>query len=49
VAALRAIHDDPAEADARARRGFAVLQAQNALPVVGAEIARLLRELGVVE
>jgi glycosyltransferase involved in cell wall biosynthesis len=48
VAALRAIHDDPAEADARARRGFAVLQAQHALPVVGAEIGRLLRELGAL-
>jgi glycosyltransferase involved in cell wall biosynthesis len=48
VAALRAIHDDPAEADARAHRGFALLAAQHALPVVGAEIARLLRGLGVM-
>jgi glycosyltransferase involved in cell wall biosynthesis len=47
--ALRSIYDDPAEADARARRGFALLQAQHALPVVGAEIARLLREGGAME
>ena len=45
VAALRAVHADPAEADARARRGFALLQAQHSLPVIGTEIARLLREL----
>ena len=49
VAALRAIHADPAEADARARRGFTLLQAQHSLPVIGSEIARLLRELGVIE
>jgi glycosyltransferase involved in cell wall biosynthesis len=49
VAALRAIHADPAEADARASRGFALLAAQHGLPVIGAEVARLLRELGVVE
>jgi glycosyltransferase involved in cell wall biosynthesis len=48
VAALRAIHDDPAEADARARRGFALLAQRHALPVVGAEVARLLRKLGVM-
>jgi len=48
VAALRAIRDDPADADARARRGFALLAAQHALPVVAAEIARLLRELGAL-
>jgi glycosyltransferase involved in cell wall biosynthesis len=48
VAALRAIHADPAEADARARRGFALLAKQHALPVAGAEIARLLRELGAL-
>src|SRR5262249_9967749 len=48
VAALRSIYDDPAEADARARRGFGLLQAQHALPVVGAEIARLLREVGAM-
>jgi len=48
AAALRAIHADPAEADARARRGFALLQERHALPVVGAEIARLLRGLGAL-
>jgi glycosyltransferase involved in cell wall biosynthesis len=48
VTALRAIHADPAEADARARRGFALLQKQHALPVAGAEIARLLRALGAL-
>jgi len=48
VAALRAIHADPAEADARARAGFALLQKQHAPPVAGAEIARLLRELNAV-
>ena len=48
VAALRAIHADPAEADARARAGFALLQKEHALPVAGAEIARLLRELGAI-
>lgn len=48
VAALRSIHDDPAEGDARACRGLALLQAQNALPVAGAEIARLLGDLGVL-
>jgi glycosyltransferase involved in cell wall biosynthesis len=48
VAALRAIHSDPAEADARARAGFALLQKQHALPVAGVEIARLLRELGAI-
>jgi glycosyltransferase involved in cell wall biosynthesis len=49
VAALRAVHADPAEAEVRTRRGFALLQAQYALPVVGAEIAQLLRGLGVLE
>jgi glycosyltransferase involved in cell wall biosynthesis len=48
VAALRAIHADPGEADARARRGFALLQTRHSLPIVGIEIARLLRGLGVV-
>jgi glycosyltransferase involved in cell wall biosynthesis len=48
VAALRSIHADPAEADARARRGFTLLQKQHALPVAGAEIARLLKELGAL-
>jgi glycosyltransferase involved in cell wall biosynthesis len=48
VAALRSIYQDATEADARARRGFALLRARNAPPVVGAEIARLLRDLGVL-
>lgn len=48
VAALRSIYRDPAAADARALRGFALLRAQNALPVVGAGITRLLRDLGVL-
>jgi hypothetical protein len=48
VAALRAIHADPAEADARARAGFALLQKQHGLSVAGAEITRLLRELGAL-
>jgi glycosyltransferase involved in cell wall biosynthesis len=48
VAALRAIHADPAEADARARRGFALLQSQHGVHVIGAEIARLLRELKAI-
>jgi glycosyltransferase involved in cell wall biosynthesis len=48
VAALRSIYQDPAEADARARRGFALLQAQNALAVIGGQIAGLLRALGVL-
>ena len=49
VAALRAIHQDPNDADARARRGFALLQAQHGLAVVGARIATMLRELGVLD
>jgi glycosyltransferase involved in cell wall biosynthesis len=48
VAALRSIYQDATEADARALRGFALLRARNALPVVGAEITRLLRDLGVL-
>ena len=48
VAALRSIYQDPAEADARARRGFALLQAQHGFAVVGARIAAILRELGVM-
>jgi glycosyltransferase involved in cell wall biosynthesis len=49
VAALRAIREDPAQAEARTRRGFALLQAQHGLRVVGAEIARRLRDLGALE
>jgi glycosyltransferase involved in cell wall biosynthesis len=49
VAALRSIHADPAEAEARAGRGFALLQERHALAVVGAEIAQRLHLLGVVE
>jgi glycosyltransferase involved in cell wall biosynthesis len=48
VEALRAIHADPADADARARRGFALLAARHGLRVVGVEVARLLRGLGVM-
>jgi glycosyltransferase involved in cell wall biosynthesis len=48
VAALRAIYDDPGEADTRARRGFAFLQQHHALSFAGAEIARLLRDISMV-
>jgi GT2 family glycosyltransferase len=48
VAALRAIYDDPAEADARARRGLALLRERHAPTIVGAEIARLLRQMGLL-
>jgi glycosyltransferase involved in cell wall biosynthesis/GT2 family glycosyltransferase len=48
VAALRSIHQNLGEADARARRGFALLQARHGLAVVGATIAARLRELGVL-
>ena len=47
VAALRAIASDPAEAEARTRRGFALLQAQHAPEVAGRLIARMLRERGL--
>jgi glycosyltransferase involved in cell wall biosynthesis len=48
VAALRAIYADAAEADSRARAGFALLQARHAFRVVGAEIAQRLRTLAVL-
>jgi glycosyltransferase involved in cell wall biosynthesis len=48
VAALRSIYEDPAEANARTARGFAVLHAQNAAAVVGAKISSLLHELGAL-
>jgi glycosyltransferase involved in cell wall biosynthesis len=44
VAALRSVYDDPAEADARARRGLALLRRRYASAIVGAEIACLLRQ-----
>lgn len=48
VTALQAIYDDPAEADARALRGFAFLCEHHAPAAVGAEIARLLRDLALL-
>lgn len=48
VAAMRAIFDDPDEAWARAAHGFEVLRRQYAPQVVGAEMERQLRELGLV-
>jgi len=48
VAALRQIHASPGEADARARRGFALLKDQQSLPVVGRRIAQLLGERGMM-
>lgn len=44
VEALRAISASPAEAEARARRGFALLQEQHSLAVVGGRIAQTLGE-----
>lgn len=48
VDALRAIHASPGEAEARARRGFALLREQNALAVVGQRIAHILGEHGLI-
>jgi hypothetical protein len=48
VDALRAIHASPGEAEARARRGFALLKDQQSLPVVGRCIARILGDHGVI-
>jgi glycosyltransferase involved in cell wall biosynthesis len=48
VAALRSIYEDPAEANARAVRGFALLRAQNAAAVIGAKISGLLHDLGAL-
>ena len=49
VDALRAIHASPGEAEARARRGFALLRQQNALAVVGQRIAHILGEHGLIQ
>ncbi len=46
AAALRSIYDHPDDARTKARAGFAFLQAHHAPAVVGAEIARLLGNLG---
>jgi glycosyltransferase involved in cell wall biosynthesis len=48
VEALRAIYDNPAEADARARRGFALLQERHSLANVGGRIAQLLDNHGLI-
>jgi glycosyltransferase involved in cell wall biosynthesis len=48
VDALRAIYNDPAEADARARRGFALLRERHSLASVGGRIAQLLNQHGLV-
>src|SRR5205823_6130383 len=48
VTALRAVYDDPAEADARARRGLALLRERHAPAIVGAEVGRLLRQKGLL-
>jgi glycosyltransferase involved in cell wall biosynthesis len=48
VAALRAVYDDPAEADARARRGLALLRERHAPAIAGAEMARLLHQRGLL-
>ncbi|WP_233880370.1 glycosyltransferase [Paraburkholderia flagellata] len=48
VAALRAIEANPAEARARAMRGFAVLQDRFSPAVVGKEIGRILGEHGLI-
>lgn len=42
VAALRAISASPAEAEARARRGFELLQQEHSLVVVGGRVAQIL-------
>ena len=48
VAALRAIDANPGEAEARARRGFALLQRNNAPIAVGRQIADILAGHGLV-
>ncbi len=48
VAALRAIHASPGEAEERARRGFALLRDQHSLAVVGQRIGQILGEHGLV-
>jgi glycosyltransferase involved in cell wall biosynthesis len=48
VEALRAIHDSPDEAEARARNGFALLRQQHSLSAVGRRIGELLAERGVM-
>ncbi|MBZ9678185.1 glycosyltransferase [Mesorhizobium sp. ES1-1] len=48
VSAMRTIYDTPGEADARAQRGFALLEEQQSLPVIGKRIAHLLAERGVM-
>lgn len=48
VAALRAIDADPAEAEARARRGFALLQRNHSPAAVGRLIADILAGHGLV-
>jgi glycosyltransferase involved in cell wall biosynthesis len=48
VEALRAIHACPGEAEARARRGFALLRDQQSLTVVGRRIAEILGEHGLI-
>jgi len=49
IAALQAIYDNPAEADARARRGLALLRQRHAPGIVGAAIASQLQELGLLQ
>ena len=49
VEALRKVYDSPGEADARARRGFALLKEQQSLVVVGRRIAQILEEHGLIQ
>jgi glycosyltransferase involved in cell wall biosynthesis len=48
VEALRAIYNDPAEAGARARRGFALLQERHSMAHVGRVVRQLLEKDGVL-
>jgi glycosyltransferase involved in cell wall biosynthesis len=48
VEALRAIYNDPAEADARARRGFALLQQRHSMANVGRIVWQLLEKDGLL-
>lgn len=49
VEALRAIYASPAQAEARASRGFALLEQQHSLAAVGQRIAQILGERGLIQ
>lgn len=48
VAALRSIYDHPDKAKARTLTAFAHLRERHAPTVVGAEVARMLKDLGAL-